>query len=517
MSVKLNRILTETEEIKSKYNSKIKSMKTFNQIPILVFLLISVTSNAQSIEAWTTTANREDLFEKQSQELEFKDENVDRHAAIIIDPNQKMQTIDGFGFALTGGSAEHLINMNAEARRKTLEDIFGVHNNNVGVSYIRLSLGASDLNSFVFSYNDIDPNKTDFELEQFSLNQDLKDVVPVMKEILEINPKIKIMASPWSAPAWMKTNKNIRGGKLRKDCYQVYAAYFVKYIQAMKRNGIVIDAITIQNEPMNSRNTPSMSWFWNEQAQFIKENLGPLFKKHGLDTKIIIFDHNGDRPDYPLSILKDHQTSQYIDGSAFHNYRGDMESMELVHLSRPDKNLYFTEQMVVEDPNSSEIRIAYNVNRLIIDPMRNWSKNVVLWNLAADPLNDPHTDNGGCSMCQGAITIDGDNVSKNIAYYTIAHASKFIRPGSFRIHSTHTGDRSIHLYEDEQRPEVYRAGLVQNTDLLPNVAFETPENKIVLIVANNQWEASSFKIQYQGKFTKIHLAPGAVGTYVWNK
>lgn len=492
-------------------------MKTFKQLPTLVLLLLCITSNAQSIESWITTANRAQLFEKQSQELTFQHDNPDRHAAIIIDPNQKMQIIDGFGYALTGGSAEHLINMDPEARKDALVDIFAANNSNIGVSYIRLSLGASDLNSFVFSYDDIDPNKTDFKLEHFSLSQDLKDVIPVMKEILEINPKIKIMASPWSAPAWMKTNKNVRGGKLRQDCYQVYAAYFVKYIQAMKAHGIPIDAITIQNEPMNSRNTPSMSWFWHEQAQFIKENLGPLFKENNIQTKIIIFDHNGDRPDYPLSILKDFETSQFIDGSAFHNYRGDMESMGLVHLSRPDKNLYFTEQMVVEDPNSSEIRIAYNVNRLIIDPMRYWSKNVVLWNLAADPLNDPHTDNGGCSMCQGAITIDGNNVTKNIAYYTIAHASKFIRPGSYRIHSTHTGDKSIHLYQDEQRPEVYRVGLTQNTDLLPNVAFETPENKIVLIVANNKWETSSFKIQYQGKYTKISLAPGSVGTYVWNK
>ncbi|MEJ4087698.1 glycoside hydrolase family 30 protein [Galbibacter orientalis] len=494
-------------------------MKTVNHIYILTlfFLLLTITSTAQSIEAWITTANREHLFEKQSQELVFNTENTDRHAAIIIDPNQKMQSIDGYGFALTGGSAQHLMNMDSGVREATLKNLFATNNSNIGISYIRLSLGASDLNSFVFSYDDIDPNETDFKLNHFSLSQDLNDVIPVMKEILKINPNIKIMASPWSAPSWMKTNKNIRGGKLKKDCYQVYAAYFVKYIQAMKKHGITIDAVTIQNEPMNSRNTPSMSWFWHEQAAFIKENLGPLFKKNGIDTKIVIFDHNGDRPDYPLSILKDYKTSQFIDGSGFHNYRGDMESMELVHLSRPDKSLYFTEQMVVEDPYSTEIRIAYNVNRLIIDPMRYWSKNVVLWNLAADPLNDPHTDNGGCSMCQGAITIDSNNTSKNIAYYTIAHASKFIRPGSFRIHSSNTNDKSIHLYQDEQRPEVFRAGLVQNTDLLPNVAFETPEDKIVLIVANNHWDTSSFKIQYQGKFVKINLSPGAVGTYIWNK
>jgi glucosylceramidase len=314
----------------------------------------------------------------------------------------------------------------------------------------------------------------------------------------------------------MKSNNDVRGGRLKTECYGVYALYFVKYVQAMKSVGINIDAITIQNEPVNSRNTPSMTWFENEQAEFIKSNLGPVFEKAGINTKIILFDHNGDRPDYPLSLLNDPEVAKYADGSGFHNYVGDISAaLRLVHIARPDKNLYFTEQMVTERPGNPEINIANPVKNLILRPTQNWSRNVILWNLAADPLNDPHTDNGGCSMCQGAITINGDIVSRNIAFYTVAHASKFVRPGSVRIGSTNRGDKTVGLYEDEQRPGVFRASLIENMEILPNVAFRTPEGKIVLIVVNDTFSANSFRIQWNGKFAGIRLNPGAVGTYVW--
>ncbi|HBZ20426.1 MAG TPA: glucosylceramidase, partial [Bacteroidales bacterium] len=406
-----------------------------------VFLVVLAALNANllsaqpgRIESWITNHDRSALFAKQTEAVSFSEENNGFDGpAIVIDDSHQMQTIDGFGFALTGGSAELLMKMSSSERAKILKELFAWDEKNIGVSYIRLSIGASDLNSFVFSYDDLKKGETDFELKKFNLAQDYKDVVPVMKEILAINPALKILGSPWSAPAWMKTNNDVRGGRLKTDCYGVYALYFVKYVEAMKNAGITIDAITIQNEPVNSRNTPSMTWFENEQAEFIKNNLGPAFEKAGIKTKIILFDHNGDRPDYPLSMLNDPDVAKYADGSGFHNYVGDIAAaMSMMHTARPDKNLYFTEQMVVERPGSPEINIADPVKNLILRTTQNWSRNVILWNLAADPLNDPHTDNGGCSMCQGAITINGDIVSRNIAYYTIAHASKYIRPGSVR-------------------------------------------------------------------------------------
>jgi glucosylceramidase len=488
-----------------------------------ICLILSLTGNllfAQSseIESWVTKPDRSALFQKQPGKIAFSNENNERgySTPIIIDDRQEYQSMDGFGFALTGGSAQHIKNMSAEARTKLLHELFDTAGTDIGVSCLRLSIGASDLNSFVFSYDDLSKGETDFDLKKFSLAQDTIDVIPVLKEILALNPKIKILGSPWSGPTWMKTNNDIRGGSLKKDCYDVYSRYLVKYILSMKERGIIIDAITMQNEPLNCHNTPSMQWQVNEQDTFIKENLGPAFKKSGITAKLILFDHNCDRIDYPLTLLNDPDVSKYADGTGFHNYGGDISAMSDVHLTRPDKNLYFTEQMVTEKPGSKTINISSPVKRLIIGAPHNWSKNVILWNLAANSQNDPHTDNGGCSMCQGAVTINGDSVYRNIAYYTVAHASKFVRPGSVRIASTYTGDKSFALTDDEERPGVTRATAVDNTQVMPNIAFKTPDGKIVLIVVNDSRDFHSFKIQYKGMYAEIKLEPGAAGTYVFS-
>ena len=485
---------------------------------ILVLMVVPLpaqNTELAKIEAWITNADRSALFEKQAEQVSFSSHNSGRGAAIVVDEGQELQSIDGFGFALTGGSAELMMKMTPAARTKLINDVFASDENNAGVSYIRLSIGASDLNSFVFSYDNLPAGETDPSLAKFNLAQDLKDVIPVMKEILAVNPKIKILGSPWSAPTWMKTNNNVRGGSLKPEYYEVYARYFVKYIQSMKKEGITIDAVTVQNEPLNSNNTPSMPMLPNEQKEFIKTNLGPAFQTAGIQTKIILFDHNLDRTDYPLTTLHDPDAARYVDGTGFHNYGGDLNAMTTMHIARPDKNLYFTEQMVVEKPGSPTIEIAAQVKRLIIGATRNWSKNVILWNLAADPLNDPHTNNGGCPMCQGAVTLDGDKVSFNLAYYTIAHASKFVRPGSVRITSTSRGDKTVSLTDDEERPGSVRVTTIENSDVFPNVAFKTPEGKIVLIVVNDTYSINSFRIQYKGQFADLRLNPGATGTYIW--
>lgn len=484
-------------------------------ILMMLSLLFAGQSVGQTISSWQTTPDRTDLFSAKGDVAEFGDSRDERATYITVDPVRGYQTMDGFGFALTGGSAEHLMKMTPSVRHEILQEMFDPKEG-VGFSYVRLTLGASDLNSFVFSYDDMPEGKEDFGLKHFSLSQDLKDVVPVMYEILGINPGIEIMSSPWSAPVWMKESRDVRGGKLRKDCYQVYAEYFVKYVQAMAEEGIHIDAVTIQNEPLNSRNTPSMPWDPADQIEFVKNHLGPEFEKAGLTTEIVVFDHNCDRPDYALAIYNDPEAAKYVGGSAYHHYRGDLSAMSYVYEARPDKKIYFTEQMTTERPGSPAIDIARAVRRLIVGVTRNWSSNVVLWNLAADPLNDPHTDNGGCSMCQGAITIDGDKVTRNLAYYVIAHASKLVPPGSKRIFSTAPGERVISICEDEQHPQMWRTNVIEKADVPDNVTFMTPQGKIVMIVSNDSWSRKEVNIQYNGKFARIRIEPGAVATYVWD-
>jgi glucosylceramidase len=441
-------------------------------------------------ELWLTTPDKTALFERQKEALHFA-KSTASNPVIDVDDQQKFQPIDGFGYALTGGSAQHMIHMDAATRATLIRELFADDGNHIGVSYLRVSIGASDLNDHVFSYDDLPAGETDVDMARFSLQPDRADVIPVLKEILAVNPKIKILGSPWSAPAWMKTNNNVKGGKLKPEYYDAYARYFVKYIQGMKAEGIRIDAITVQNEPLNEKNTPSLQMLSADQDVFIRNHLGPAFHAAGINTKIILYDHNCDVPEYATAILGDPEAAKYVDGSGFHLYGGKIEAMSAVHDAHPGKNLYFTEQMVTGSiEGRPTVNVAAPVRRLIIGATRNWSRNVLLWNLAADPKNNPHTDNGGCTMCQGAVTIDGNTVSRNVAYYAIAHASKFVRPGSVRIASN-------------------------NLDTLPNVAFQTPDKKTVLIVVNSGQTPQVFHIRFRGKLITPTLAAGAVGTYIW--
>lgn len=440
-------------------------------------------------QVWLTKADRTALFTRQATGLSLATAK-NKQPTIVVNDKETFQSIDGFGYALTGGSAQHIVKMSAPARAALLKELFATNGTNIGVSYIRLSIGASDLNEKVFSYNDLPEGQTDLEQAKFDLGPDKADVIPVMKEILAINPKIKIMGSPWSPPLWMKTTYDARGGMLKPEYYGAYAKYFVRYVQDMQKAGIPIDAITVQNEPLHPGNNPSLLMVAPDQAVFVKQFLGPAFAKANIKTKIIVYDHNADRPDYPISILDDPAAKKYVDGSAFHLYGGKIEALSDVHNAHPDKNIYFSEQMVVEQPDAATINIVNPVKRLIIGATRNWSKNVLEWNLAADPENKPYTDRGGCSMCQGAVTINGDNYSRNLAYFSIAHASKFVRPGSVRIASNELNG-------------------------LANVAFRTPDGKYVLVVANTGKDAAEFNISQHGKTYAATLDKGAVATYIW--
>ena len=446
---------------------------------------------SEGAQVWLTSGDRSSLFQEQPKRLPFNKVGAPT-TEIDVDDSVRFQQIDGFGFAMTGGSAQLLMRMAPERRTALLQEIFGTADGAIGVSYLRLSIGASDMNERVFTYDDLPAGATDPELAHFALGPDLEDVVPVMKEVLAIQPKITILASPWSAPSWMKSNHLPKGGSLLPEWYQAYAQYFVRYVQAMGAQGIRIRAVTMQNEPLNPHNTPSMVMSATEEANFLKTALGPAFRKAGIATEIILYDHNCDRPDYPLDILADGAAAQYAKGSGFHLYAGKTEAMSDVHLAHPEKDIYFTEQMVTQDDDRQPLRIAESTSRVIIGATRNWSRNVLLWNLAADPVYGPHTNDGGCPVCQGAVTLDGDKVTRNLAFYTMAHVSRFVRPGSVRIQSASTAN-----------------------DLLPNVAFRTPDKKTVLIVANPSTDAQSFHVRWHKRVFAAGLGPHDVATYVW--
>ena len=440
----------------------------------------------KTIEYWQTNADETLKLQKQNN-LVF-DNSQNNFQNILINPSEKFQTVDGFGYTLTGGSVEVINQLSPAKKKELLQDIFGKSEQSIGVSYLRLSIGASDLNSSVFSYDDVPAGQTDEDLSEFSLAKD-QPVIDMLKEILAINPDIKIIGAPWSPPVWMKDNGNSIGGSLKTEYYQVYAEYFVKYIQEMKKNGITIDAITPQNEPLHPGNNPSMYMTAEQQRDFIKNNLGPAFRAANIATKIVLYDHNCDKPEYPITILQDPEAAQYVDGSAFHLYAGDVSALGVVTNAFPNKNLYFTEQWTGSTGTFAGDFIWHTKN-VIIGTMRNWSKIALEWNLANDAQFQPFTP-GGCTQCKGAITINSsESYTKNVAYYIIAHASKFVPQNSQRIGSTQVGN-------------------------LSTLAFKTPEGKIALIVLNEGAEVENFNINFDGKSVAASLPSNSVATYTF--
>lgn len=437
------------------------------------------------VNSWVTTGDRSQLLQQQAP-LKFG-KVANNYLNVDVNTSQTFQSIDGFGYSLTGGSAMLLHGLPSAQRATLLRELFGSDEKSISVSYLRISIGASDLDPEVFSYNDLPVGQTDVDLEKFSIDRDKTYLLPVLKEILGINPKIKIMGSPWSPPTWMKDNNNSKGGSLKPEYYAVYARYFVKYLQAMKAEGITIDAITPQNEPLHPGNNPSLYMSAEQQADFIKNHLGPQFKSAGIQTKIIIYDHNADKPEYPIAILNDAAAKAFVDGSAFHLYAGDVNALSRVHDAHPDKNIYFTEQWT-GSKGSFDGDLKWHVRNVIVGTMRNWSRVALEWNLANDPVFGPHTP-GGCTECKGAITI-GDDITRNVSYYIIGHASKFIPPGSVRIGSNDAGN-------------------------VFNAAFKTPENKYVLVTVNDGSTPVAFNIRYQGKWATTTLPAGAAATYLW--
>jgi len=273
---------------------------------------------------YRTTTDQQSLLRPETLAVQ-----VDAPAAslrIVLDTAQTYQEMDGFGFSLTGGSALNLQRMSAPARAAILQELFGNGPDDIRVNYLRLSIGASDLDESPWSYDDLPEGRTDPELAHFSLGYDTLYLIPTLKEILAIQPDIKLMGSPWSPPAWMKNNRDTRGGILLPEFYPAYAQYFVRYIQGMAAHGIRLDAITVQNEPLNPLNNPSLFMLAEAEADFVKNHLGPAFREAGIATKIVVYDGwNADRVDYPISILDDPEAAAFVNGSAFHLYGGRSE------------------------------------------------------------------------------------------------------------------------------------------------------------------------------------------------
>lgn len=461
--------------------------------------LPSVEPPRQSLEIgkaqlWLTSGDRSRLLTQEA-DLAITEPNESQLPTINISTQEKMQEIEGFGAALTGSSA-YLMNqrMNTTQRQQLIRELFDPEQG-IGISYLRMTIGASDFSLSDYTYNDLATGETDYSLERFSIAKDREDVVPIFKQILQAYPNISIMGSPWSPPAWMKTNGSLIGGRLKAEAYDVYSDYFVRYIKAFQEEQIPIKAITVQNEPLHfTAGYPCMEMTASEQQVFIRDHLGPKLMTENLNTQIILYDHNWDNTTYPISIMNDPQTKQFVAGSAYHGYAGQVGAMSLVHQAHPDKGLYFTEISGGEWATNFSENLQWNMRNVFIGTTANWSKNVLMWNLALDQNFGPK--NNGCQDCRGVVTINNGTgaVTKNVEYYSIGHFAKFIRPGSFRIKSETQGDMN---------------GINQ-------VAFETPSGNKVLVIANDLSTSKEIIVKEGAKQIQYSIPAKSVATLVWN-
>jgi glucosylceramidase len=286
----------------------------------------------------------------------------------------------------------------------------------------------------------------------------------------------------------MKTNRRFVGGSLRPECEAVYAAYLVRYLEAMRDKGIVIHAMTPQNEPLNEKNDPSMGMAAVQQARFVCDHLGPALRQAGFaGVELFCWDHNCDVQEYPLAVFADEGARRYLTGSAWRLYGGDISALADVHHAYPEMKLYFTEQWVGADGQfAGDLR--WHARHVLVGALRNWSRVVLEWNLATDPAFGPHTP-GGEAHCVGALTV-GEGVARNVAYYVIAHAAKLVRPGSVRVYS-------------------------DGPPLLPNAALRTPAGDLVLIVLNDGRVTRTIGIRYGTEQALATLPAGALATFVW--
>jgi glucosylceramidase len=369
----------------------------------------------------------------QQDDINFTDASDDA-LTLTMDTTDIKQEIEGFGAALTGSSAYLMKNMTDAARQKLLKDLFT--DAGIDMKYMRLCIGTSDFSMDNYTYCD-DCSPTD--LSNFGIPDiDRRDLLPVLKEILALQPHMRLLSSPWSAPAWMKDNNDLYGGYFKTDqaVYNALAQYFVKYVQAFAAEGITIDAITLQNEPEHQINTyPTMFMARGQQRDVVRDYLGPQFEAAGITTQIQIWDHNFDAYQYPLTILNDANAKRYVGGVAWHGYGGRPSLIARITSAHPDVPIYFTEQSGggwnTDDPIGN---MLYYMKDFIVPTINQGSRNFLMWNLALDASGGPKVEGlGGCADCRGVVTISGNGYSRNEEYYLLGHFSKFVKTGAYRI------------------------------------------------------------------------------------
>lgn len=453
---------------------------------------VASTPTGELAQAWITTADRSRLLSKEP-EIPIYSGYDSSSTVLTVDASTKYQSMIGFGGAMTDASA-YLIEtkLAAPQRDSLMQELFG-RVSGIGLSYVRIPMGASDFSFSQYSYDDLEVGQTDSSLSHFSIAPDSNYKIPALKEALAINPSLTLLASPWSPPSWMKSGGSMIWGELLHDYYDTFAEYFARFLEDYKAAGIPIAAITIQNEPhFITQDYPGMYVSDSNRAILIGQHVGPLLAIRAPNVKILDWDQSWDDPSAPLNVLADAGAAKYASGVAWHCYAGDPSVQLNVHNKHPDKEMWVTEcsgGFSVSDWGENLNKFVGNV---IIGSTRNWARGVQFWNIALDENDGPHT--GGCPDCRGIVTINSTSgvVTRNVEYYALAHASKFVRPGSSRIASS------------------------TNVSGLQSVAFQNADDgSKALIVFNSGNGTRSFAVHEASAWFRYSLPARSVVTFSW--
>ena len=482
-------------------------------ISILAFTaIVPLAADAQSVSVYQTTP---DMLEALSQRatLHFSTNSTAKLPIplITVDDAQRFQEIDGFGASLTDAAAWLFAKKLTPAQTDAAFKMLFSRKDGIALSFLRQPVGSSDLAVTFYSLDDLceqaakacttPAGVTDRNLDHYSLQHDQEYILPQLKKALAINPSIHVMLTPWSPPGWMKSSGTMLGSNaetkepssLRPDAYPAFANYLVKTVQGYQAAGVPVYALSVQNEPLYAPPTYSgMQMLATEQAAFFADALGPALSAAHLNTKVMAYDHNWDRPDYPETVFKNPKAYALSAGTAWHHYGGNPAIMTKNHEEFPQKDQWVTES---SGGFWQKGNVLAEEAAELIAVTRNWAKSYVLWALATDQNHGPFV--GGCGTCRGLVTIDvsapeRSAVKPELDYYVLGHASKFLLPGAVRIAS------------DEP------AGTE-----LKDVAFRNPNSTVVLYTLNVGTKGQDLRIEFHGKTVATTLPAGAVATYVW--
>jgi len=417
-------------------------------------------------------------------ELRFRAGPKPGQGSIQVDDTTTYQSVLGLGSSLEHSTCYNLSLLPPDLRERVIESL--VHpDRGIGMNLMRLCIGTSDFAPGPFyTYNDLPPGQEDPKLTQFSIERDREYVLPVIKTAHRLNPKLRFFASPWTPPPWMKTNGRYGGGSLRPECYPHFAEYLARFVEAYRREGIEIHALTVQNEPeFGPEQYPSCLWTAKQQRDFIRDHLGPLFRARQIKTLIWGFDHNFNNPGFPATILRDSQAAQFVDGSAFHLYEGKPEAMSTLQREFPDKPIYFTEGSVYGVKGATEI-ISY---------FRNWSRSYNAWVTMIDHRGKPNVS--GFHDCDPTIVVlnrDTLQTEYRADYYIYGQFMKFIQLGAVRI-ASNAGSR-----------------------VPANVAFRNPDGSLVLVVVQTESKPREPTLTWRGRVLTTSLPARSVATFCWD-